>query len=157
MGFLIAHPGERLILSLFGVMNRDPGGIEVLGWGRGGNPENSLAVTDRRFLFFQAPVPDPGCLQTELMSSMFNLDRVEKIVRQRGQETVAALTLDQILLENPTTYEIPFIDIQRIDLAGLQFTLTSRHGVARTYSYADPAQKELFQELFRKFGSRFRE
>ncbi|MCX6802734.1 MAG: hypothetical protein NT067_06510 [Candidatus Diapherotrites archaeon] len=149
-----ALPGESVRAAFYGIMSLERRGSAVLGVGKMTNPENSLAITDSRLLFFEVPMPGGNQIVAEAPYSTLNFFWNRGEMKQKGEELLKYNGLEGVL--GHTLFTVPFEEIESASLANpMQLEIQTKNKKFRYIfmdrEYTEPMKQTLKAALKEKF------
>jgi hypothetical protein len=145
-------PSEKTLLSLYGIWNADSYGVEILGKGERKMPENTMVITNKRFIFLKIPVFGAGVLMDGVDYSTENnlWNRAE--IKAKAEEMLAKESLNKIIASDKDNYEIVISDIKLIKLVKKGWINVPRleihlnNGKMHKYLWVDKEYPKLLEE-----------
>jgi hypothetical protein len=149
------RPGEKIVGTLFGIMNRKRRGVAFLGVGKTTKPENALLITDSRLLFVEIPIAGGNKIVDGTTYSDMNFFWNRGEIREKGQRMVESMSLEEIAKQYGVI-QVPFDDIAKLNLGKMEFTVSTNTNQKHSYLYMDreyvePLKQWLRAQLWDKF------
>jgi len=143
-------PDERIVGSLFGIMNLKRTGIAFLGVGNTTKPENTLLITDRRLLFVETPIPGSNRIVdgTAHADMSFFWNRGE--ISAKGQRMVESMPLEEIARQYGID-ELAFDEIANLELDKTEFTILTNANQKYRYLFMDREYVEPLKQWLRTY------
>jgi len=146
------YDNEGIRAVVYGTMRVAPdlkSVFSIRGWGGYGvgsyiDRENSLIVTNNRFLLIEIPVTGGHTIVGDLNYTQENLFYNRKEIREKGEIYIQSKTLDQLVKEAVRNYL--FTNIKAVRLNTYSLTIEFLNGDKYKCSFLDKEYKSLLQE-----------
>ena len=154
----VIDESEKVIYSIFGVMNTKRTGTAFLGVGKMNKPENSLIVTSNRLLLVEVPIAGNSKIVDEINYSDMNFFWNRGEIIKNGNELLKRHTLSEIVKKYGVK-SFKFDDIKMLELHKMLIKIETTFGEKAEYlfmdrEHIDPLMSHLAQLLGEKFTSK---
>jgi len=144
------RPEERIVGTLFGIMNRKRTGFAFLGVGKTTRPENTLLITDSRLLFVEMPIPGNNKIVDGAVYSDMNLFWNRGEIREKGQRIVESMSLEEIAKQYGID-EVLFDEIANLKVEKMEFTILTNANQKYGYLFMDREYVEPLKQWLRTY------
>lgn len=145
-----SRPNEKLIGTIFGIMNLSSTGSSFLGVGKTTDPENTLLLTDNRLLFVQVPIPGSNNIVDTTVYSDMNFLWNRKEIQEKGNQVVSSMTLDE-LSKQYGVKEIPFDEIKNLTLKKMEISILTNTNQKLKYLFMDTNYIEPLKQILQTY------
>lgn len=153
--FITLKPGEKIVGSVFGIMNLKRTGFAVLGVGKTEKAENSLLITDDRLIFVQFPTPGDNKIVDNMAYSDINFFWNRDEIKKSGQNKIENMSLGEIVKQYSTS-GISFDEIAKLTLRKMEFSIVTKTNEEYKYLFMDTEYIEPLKEWLQTYlGERF--
>jgi len=142
------RPGEKIVGTLFGIMNSQRTGYAFLGVGKTTKPENTLLVTDGRLLFVEIPIPGSNKIVDGVTYSDMNFFWNRGEIREKGQRIVESMSLEEIARQYGIV-EVSFDEIANLRLEETLLTIRTNASQKHEYLFMDREYLEPLKQWLR--------
>lgn len=141
------EPDEKLLYTIFGIMNLGRTGTSILGVGSTNKPENTLIITNKRMLFVEIPIAGNSAMVDGITYSDMNFfwNRGELI--NAGGETLKTFSLNEIA-NNYGVQSYLYDDISKLILKKMEIEIHTIRNDKVKYLFLD---REHIQPLIDNF------
>jgi len=144
------RPEERIVGTLFGIMNRKRTGFAFLGVGKTTRPENTLLITDSRLLFVEMPIPGNNKIVDGAVYSDMNLFWNRGEIKEEGQRIVESMSLEEIAKQYGID-EVLFDEIANLKVEKMEFTILTNANQKYGYLFMDREYVEPLKQWLRTY------
>lgn len=152
-----SYPDEKIDAVIYGIMNTKQHGTAILGKGKMENTENTMIITNDRFVCIEIPLPGGNTFVGGVDYSAMNTFWNRKEMQTKGEQMIHAMPLSDLLSSNTNNYEIPYNQIINVILNTLNKTIS----IVTTsnkfkYIFIDSDYIEILKNSFSShFGDKF--
>lgn len=129
-------PGEKIIGTIFGIINLKRTGFAFLGVGKTTKPENTLLITDNRLLFVQVPIPGNNKIVDGAVYSDMNFFWNRGEIKEKGQQVIENMSLEEIVKQYGIE-AVSFDEIANLSLKKMEFTILTNTNQKYKYLFID--------------------
>lgn len=154
----VIDESEKVMYSIFGVMNTKRTGTAFFGVGKMNKPENSLIITSNRLLGLEVPIAGNSKIVDEINYSDMNFFWNRGEIIKNGNELLKRNTLAEIIKKYGVK-SFKFEDIKMLELNKMLIKIETTFGEKAEYlfmdrEHVDPLMSHLAQLLGEKFTSK---
>ncbi|HRP51149.1 MAG TPA: hypothetical protein PKX54_02485 [Candidatus Dojkabacteria bacterium] len=151
----VIDESEKVIYSIFGVMNTKRTGTAFLGVGKMNKPENSLIVTNKRLLLVEVPIAGNSKIVDEINYSDMNFYWNRGEIIKNGNELLNRHTLSEIVKKYGVK-SFKFEDIKILELNKMLIKIETTLDEKAEYLFMDREHIDpLSKHLSKLLGANF--
>lgn len=143
-------PGEKIIGTIFGIMNLKRTGFAFLGVGKTTKPENTLLITDNRLLFVQIPIPGSNKIVDGAVYGDMNFFWNRGEIKEKGYQMIENMPLEEIIKQYGID-AVLFDEIVSLTLKKMEFSILTSTNQKYKYLFMDREYVEPLKQWLRTY------